>query len=325
MPGFSTMESVTQVAGRGVGLDVVRSEIASVGGRVRVESEPGKGTRFTIRLPTTLALSQVVLATAGDQVYAIPAGMVVLVKEMRDAEWHGAVAEVGLELDGTTYPLRSLAELTGQQPNPVEGKYRTVLLLRSGDERVALRVDELNGNAEVVVKAIGPQLSRVPGVAGASVLADGRVSLILNPFALVEQAPAVAMHVAKEATAEDRAPLVLVVDDSLTVRKITTRLLLREGYRVATAKDGLEALEVLQDELPSVMLLDIEMPRMDGFEVARNVRADSHTRDLPIIMITSRTADKHRQHALELGVNDYMGKPYQEDALLAAISGFTRR
>jgi chemosensory pili system protein ChpA (sensor histidine kinase/response regulator) len=325
MPGFSTMEAVTQVAGRGVGLDVVRSEIASVGGRVRVESEPGKGTRFTIRLPTTLALSQVVLATAGDQVYAIPAGMVVLVKEMRDAEWHGAVAAVGLELDGMTYPLRSLAELTGQQPNPVEGKYRTVLLLRSGDERVALRVDELNGNAEVVVKAIGPQLSRVPGVAGASVLGDGRVSLILNPFALVEQAPAMAMQVAKEAMAEDRAPLVLVVDDSLTVRKITTRLLLREGYRVATAKDGLEALEVLQDELPSVMLLDIEMPRMDGFEVARNVRADSHTHDLPIIMITSRTADKHRQHALELGVNDYMGKPYQEDALLAAIAGFTRR
>ncbi len=325
MPGFSTMAAVTQLAGRGVGLDVVRSEIASVGGRVRVESEPGKGTRFTIRLPTTLALSQVVLASAGDQVYAIPSGMVVLVKEMRDEQWHEAVTSARLELEGLSYPLRSLAELTGQKPNPVEGKYRTVLLIRSGDERVALRVDELNGNAELVVKAIGPQLSRVPGVAGASVLADGRVSLILNPFALVEQAPARAMQVAKEAMAEERAPLVLVVDDSLTVRKITSRLLQREGYRVTTAKDGIEALEALQDELPSVMLLDIEMPRMDGFEVARNVRADSQSRDLPIIMITSRTADKHRQHALELGVNDYMGKPYREDALLAAIAGFSRR
>ncbi|HEX8979599.1 MAG TPA: Hpt domain-containing protein [Parasulfuritortus sp.] len=322
MPGFSTVESVTQVAGRGVGLDVVRSEIASIGGRVRVESEAGRGTRFTIRLPATLALSQVVLASAGDQVYAIPAGMVVLVKEMQDADWHTAVAVGKLELDGQAYPLRSLAELTGQQPNPVEGRYRTVLLLRSGDERVALRVDKLESSAEVVVKAIGPQLSRVPGVAGATVLADGRVSLILNPFALVEQAPAVAMQVTQEAMAEERAPLVLVVDDSLTVRKITGRLLQREGYRMTTAKDGVEALEALQDELPAVMLLDIEMPRMDGFEVARHVRADRRTHGLPIIMITSRTADKHREHALELGVNDYMGKPYQEEELLSAIARY---
>jgi chemosensory pili system protein ChpA (sensor histidine kinase/response regulator) len=322
MPGFSTVESVTQVAGRGVGLDVVRSEIASVGGRVRVESEPGRGTRFTIRLPATLALSQVVLASAGDQVYAIPAGMVVLVKEMQDTDWHAAVTVGKMELDGQAYPLRSLAELTGQQPNPVEGRYRTVLLLRSGDERVALRVDKLESSAEVVVKAIGPQLSRVPGVAGATVLADGRVSLILNPFALVEQAPAIAMQVTQEAMAEERAPLVLVVDDSLTVRKITSRLLQREGYRMTTAKDGVEALEALQDELPAVMLLDIEMPRMDGFEVARHVRADRRTHGLPIIMITSRTADKHREHALELGVNDYMGKPYQEEELLAAIAKY---
>jgi len=322
MSGFSTSTEVTQVAGRGIGLDVVRSEIASVGGRVRIESEPGQGTRFTIRLPATLALAQVVLAKAGDQIYAIPAGMVVLVKEMRAAGWHDALTASRLELDGQSFPLHSLAELTGQQPNPVEGKYRTVLLLRSGDERVALRVDALNGNAEVVVKGIGPQLSRAPGIAGATVLADGRVALILNPYALIEQAPSRAKEVTEEAKSEQRAPLVLVVDDSLTVRKVTSRLLLREGYRVTTAKDGIEALEALQDELPAVMLLDIEMPRMDGFEVARHVRAGSHSRDLPIVMITSRTADKHRQHAFDLGVNEYLGKPYQEDALLAAIAGF---
>ena len=322
MPGFSTADAVTQVAGRGVGLDVVRSEIASVGGRIRIDSEAGRGTRFGIRLPATLALAQVVLATAGDQTYAIPAGMVVLVREVRDAEWHAIVAAGRIELDGQAYPLRSLAELTGQVPQPTEGRYRTVLLLRSGDERVAMRVDHLHGNAEAVVKAIGPQLSRVPGVAGATVLADGRVALILNPFALMEHAPAEAAPVVEAAMTEERAPLVLVVDDSLTVRKITSRLLQREGYRVATAKDGVEALEFMHDEVPSVMLLDIEMPRMDGFEVARHVRADSRTRTLPIIMITSRTAEKHRDHAADLGVNLYMGKPYQEDELLSAIAGF---
>ncbi|TCJ17213.1 response regulator [Parasulfuritortus cantonensis] len=322
MPGFSTMETVTQVAGRGVGLDVVRSEIASVGGRIRLDSEVGRGTRFTIRLPTTLALTQVVLARAGDQVYAFPAGMVVLVREVREADWHAIVSASGVELDGQNYPLRSLAELTGQQPQPAEGHYRTVLLLRSGDERVAMRVDKLQGNVEAVVKAIGPQLSRVPGVAGATVLPDGRVALILNPFALMESAPGQALSVVEGVRTEAVQPLVLVVDDSLTVRKITGRLLHREGYRVATAKDGVEALEYLQGEVPAVMLLDIEMPRMDGFEVARHVRADVRTRGVPIVMITSRTADKHRDHALDLGVNLYMGKPYQEEELLAAIAGF---
>ncbi|NTV94858.1 MAG: response regulator [Thiobacillus sp.] len=322
MPGFSTVETVTQVAGRGVGLDVVRSEIASVGGRIRLDSELGRGTRFSIRLPSTLALAQVVMAKAGDQIYAVPSGMVVLVREVKDTEWHAIVGAGKVDLDGQDYPLRSLAELTGQQPQPVEGHYRTVLLLRSGDERVALRVDKLQGNAEAVVKAIGPQLSRVPGVAGATVLPDGRVALILNPFALMENAPAAAASVVEAARTEAMLPLVLVVDDSLTVRKITGRLLHREGYRVATAKDGVEALEYLQGEVPAVMLLDIEMPRMDGFEVARHVRADARAKDLPIIMITSRMADKHRDHALELGVNLYMGKPYQEEELLAAIAGF---
>jgi chemosensory pili system protein ChpA (sensor histidine kinase/response regulator) len=324
MPGFTTADQVTQVAGRGVGLDVVRSEIASMGGRVRVESQPGKGTRFTLRVPVTLALAQVVLAHAGDQVYAIPSGMVALVREVRDEDWHDIFKAGEIVLDNQVYPLRSLAELTGQMPQPNEGRQRTVLLLRSGDERVALRVDRLQGNVEAVVKAIGPQLARVPGVAGATVLADGRVALILNPFALMEAAPAEAGKVIESVQDQERAPLILVVDDSLTVRKITTRLLQREGYRVATAKDGIEAIETLQDELPAVMLLDIEMPRMDGFEVARNVRADIRTRSLPIIMITSRTADKHRDHALDLGVNLYMGKPYQESELLAAIAGFLK-
>lgn len=325
LPGFSTAEAVTTVAGRGIGLDVVRNEIAAIGGRIRLESEPGRGTRFTIRLPSTLALAQVVLIEAGDQVYALPASMVTLVRELPDDDWHAVVAAGRLELEGEFFPLRSLAEMTGQRPKPLEGRYRVVLLLRSGDERVALRVDRLAGNAEVVVKGIGPQLARVAGVAGATVLGDGRVALILNPFALMERAPATAGAMLEEASADERAPRILVVDDSLTVRKITDRLLQREGYRVATAKDGVEAMEALQDEIPAVMLLDIEMPRMDGFEVLRHCRADARLRTLPIVMITSRTADKHRQHALELGADVYMGKPYQEEELLATLARYAHR
>jgi chemosensory pili system protein ChpA (sensor histidine kinase/response regulator) len=319
LPGFSTAREVTQVAGRGIGLDVVRNEIAAVGGRVRMESTQGQGTQVIIRLPLTLAIAQVVLAKAGDQIYALPANLIALVREARADEWARMCAVGHAELDGLTYPLHSLAQITGQEHSHQEGRHRTVLLLRAGDERIALRVDSLKGNAEAVVKNIGPQLARIPGMAGATVLGDGRVALILNPFALVEHMPADAPMAEVVEASDDLAPLILVVDDSLTVRKITSRLLTRQGFRVSTAKDGAEALEALQDELPALVLLDIEMPRMDGFEFTRHVRADARTRTLPIIMITSRTAEKHRLHAFELGVDTFMGKPYQDDALLREI------
>ena len=322
--GFSTATEVTELAGRGIGLDVVKNEIAGIGGRVRLESTPGAGARFTIRLPLTLALTQVVLARAGDQIWALPANLVSLVREIPVEHLHDLHAQGWLEIEGERFPLRTLSELVECPSQPAEGRFRTVLLLKAGDARLALRVDELAGNLEAVVKPIGPQLARIVGVSGATVLGDGRVALILNPFLLAERAPQLSVE---EETAEvDQAPLIMVVDDSLTVRKITSRLLLREGYRVSTAKDGQEAVEMLaggaSDELPAVMLLDIEMPRMDGFEVTQHVRSNPHTADLPIIMITSRTADKHRDHALELGVNVYLGKPYQEEELLGAIRSF---
>ncbi len=316
--GFSTAEEVTELAGRGVGLDVVRSEIADIGGRVRLMTSPGAGARFTIHLPLTLALSQVVLTRAGGVTYALPANIIALVREVRP-EQMVALHEAGeVTLDDEIFPLRTLAELVGRSAQAGEGRYRTILLLRSGEQRLAIRVDAMEGNFEAVVKNIGPQLARIAGVSGATVLGDGRVALIINPFQLAERAPRREIEV--EEQEKTLAPLVLVVDDSLTVRKITTRFLLREGFRVATARDGVEALEALEDEMPVIMLLDIEMPRMDGFEVARHVRASGVTRDLPIIMITSRTADKHRSHARELGVNAYMGKPYQEEELLEEIN-----
>jgi chemosensory pili system protein ChpA (sensor histidine kinase/response regulator) len=194
------------------------------------------------------------------------------------------------------------------------------LLLRSGNQRIALHVDELRGNREAVVKNIGPQLARLPGIAGATVLGDGAVVLILNPVQMTQRIAS--RHTRKAETVVPKAqPLIMVVDDSLTVRKITSRLLMRAGYQVVTAKDGIDALEQLNEITPSVMLLDIEMPRMDGFELTRLMRRDEKTKNLPIIMITSRTADKHRDFAMQLGVNGYLGKPYQEEALLEQIAG----
>jgi chemosensory pili system protein ChpA (sensor histidine kinase/response regulator) len=209
-----------------------------------------------------------------------------------------------------------------------------VLLLRSGEQRIALHVDELLGNQEAVVKNIGPQLARLSGISGATVLGNGKVVLILNPAPLAQRISGAfkATPKAIEAKAVESKPasvkplhtqpLVMVVDDSLTVRKVTTRMLTRAGYQVVTAKDGVDALEQLEQVTPEVMLLDIEMPRMDGFALARQLRHDPKWQNLPIIMITSRTADKHRDYAKQLGIDTYLGKPYQEDILLQNIAEF---
>jgi chemosensory pili system protein ChpA (sensor histidine kinase/response regulator) len=215
-----------------------------------------------------------------------------------------------------------------------------IVVFRSAAQRIAMHVDEVLGNQEVVVKNLGPQLSRLPGLAGMTVLASGAVVLIYNPVALAqvygEQARRLSADQAQPEVLEQAGkpaqptlmpvapaiPLVLVVDDSITVRRVTQRLLAREGYRVALAADGLQALERLAEELPSVVLSDIEMPRMDGFDLARNIRGDARLAHLPIVMITSRIAEKHREHAKELGVNHYLGKPYSEEELLSLVKHY---
>jgi chemosensory pili system protein ChpA (sensor histidine kinase/response regulator) len=344
LSGFSTAKEVSQIAGRGVGMDVVKNEITSLGGRVEIASTQGRGTVFTITLPLTLAVTQAVMVRAGETIYAVPSVMIEQVMEYKAAAYEEIRASGEVAWKDWRYPLRSLLPLLGALDSSVPARQIPVMLLKSGTQRAAIRVDEIIGNREVVVKTIGPQLSRLAGIAGATVLGNGQVVLILNPVQLVYRErpaaespiPALAAPVepvvpvapaapAPPPAAEPRAnPLVMVVDDSLTVRKITSRMLAREGYEVATAKDGVDALQQLQDMKPDCILLDVEMPRMDGFEFARNVRADAATARIPIIMITSRTADKHRNHALELGVNEYMGKPYQEDQLLALIKRYTK-
>jgi chemosensory pili system protein ChpA (sensor histidine kinase/response regulator) len=316
-PGFSTADTLTELSGRGVGMDVVQSEAQALGGRVDMFSEPGKGTRFTIRLPLTLAVTQVVLLSAGGKTYALPAILVEQVLQMKDA----ALAEA--RDNGMEY----LPALLGDPAQAPSQRSSPVMMLKNGNERLALQVDEVLGNREVVIKNIGPQLSRMVGIAGATVLGTGDIVLILNPVALVQHLAHHPEARTQYAQAAADSPAVqpalsrtiMVVDDSLTVRRVTQRLLEREGYRVLLAKDGVDALEQLQESKPDLMLVDIEMPRMDGFDLTRNVRGDERTKGIPIIMITSRSADKHRNVALELGVNAYFGKPYQEAVLLEAI------
>ncbi|OQA34378.1 MAG: Chemotaxis protein CheA [Betaproteobacteria bacterium ADurb.Bin341] len=333
-PGFSTASAVTQIAGRGVGMDVVKAEVSNLGGRVEIVSTPGQGTTFRLYLPLTLTVMQTLMVRAGGVLYAVPSTMIEQVLEVKEDRLI-AIRNAGLaEWKDNRYPFSFLPHLLGDTESLPESRRRYwILLLRSGAKRVSVLVDELHGNQEEVIKNIGPQLARVAGLAGATVLGDGRVVLILNPVALAGRQPVDSTLLAAGFKPETEAPVqeaetmptVLVVDDSLTVRKITGRLLAREGYQVITAKDGVDALEHLVETIPDVMLSDIEMPRMDGFDLVRNVRADPRLADLPVIMITSRTAEKHRNYALEIGANEYLGKPYEEEKLLELIAGFVKQ
>jgi chemotaxis protein histidine kinase CheA len=324
-PGFSTATEISEIAGRGVGLDVVRDEVVRLGGRIAVGATPGQGTRFEIVLPLTLALIPVMLVEAAGQTWAIPAA---LVEDAQALDAHEAAtrrAAGGFMREGRHYPWRSLAQLYRFAENAPATCWQ--LLLAGSGETLALEVAALSGHQEVVVKPVGDQLARVPGLAGATVLPDGSVALIVDPLTLVRRGgfiDAVPSAPTFAAAAAADAATVMVVDDSLTVRKISGRLLERAGYRVMTAKDGEDALAQIGQQLPDVILADIEMPRMDGFELVRALRADPRWAGLPVIMITSRIAPKHRQLALELGVRHYLGKPYDEDELLGLIAGLLR-
>ncbi len=335
--GFSTADSVTELSGRGIGLDVVRSEVNALGGRIETTSEPGHGTQFKLVVPLTTAVTQVVMLRLGTVSIGVPSNLVEIVRRVPLAEVEQGYRDNRFVHGGEPMPffwLGALLQVSGASA-AAAARHRPVVVLRSAGRRVAVHVDEVLGNQEVVVKNLGPQLSRMPGLTGMSVLASGAVVLIYNPVALaavygeaalqmqeaVRSAPAHAVGTPQAVAALGgvATPLVLVVDDSITVRRVTQRLLLREGYRVVLANDGLQALAKLQEELPAVVLSDIEMPRMDGFDLARNIRGDARLRSLPIIMITSRIAEKHRQLATELGVDHYLGKPYAEDELLGLL------
>ena len=339
-PGFSTAETVTELAGRGVGMDVVRSEVNAMGGRVETATAAGQGTSFKMILPLTTAVTQVVMLRCGETQVAVPSTLVEVVRRATPAEVDAAYATGSYAMADKPLQFFWLGALLQISARPAESEARTraVVVIRSAQQRIVLHVDEVLGNQEVVVKNLGQQLSRLPGLAGITLLASGAVALIYNPVALAtlygetaREATRAAMRAPNsrdvapiaQAPAVTEAPLVMVVDDSLTVRRVTQRMLLREGYRVVLAKDGLDALERLAEAIPEIVLSDIEMPRMDGFDLVRNMRADARLRDLPVIMITSRIAQKHREYAAELGVDHYLGKPYAEEDLLALVARYT--
>jgi chemosensory pili system protein ChpA (sensor histidine kinase/response regulator) len=332
VPGFSTADAVTGLAGRGVGMDVVRAEVLAMGGRIETDTRAGQGTAFKLLLPLTTAVTQVVMLRFGDRQVAVPSTLVEVVRREKTPVIESAYTSGEFAHDGQQLPfywLGALLQADGRGAGG--GRSQTVVVMRSAAQRVAVHVDEVLGNQEVVVKNVGPQLSRLPGLAGITLLPSGAVATIYNPVALAAVYGDEArrrMQAQSDAPVPDAelppavvlAPMVMVVDDSLTVRRVTQRLLVREGYRVVLAKDGMEALEHLAGERPAVLLSDIEMPRMDGFDLVRNVRADPRLQDLPVIMITSRIARKHRDYAAELGVQHYLGKPYSEDELLALVA-----
>jgi chemosensory pili system protein ChpA (sensor histidine kinase/response regulator) len=342
-PGLSTASEVSSLAGRGVGMDVVRNDVVALGGRIETHTRGGQGADFKLVLPLTTAVTQVVMLRAGGLTIGVPSTQVELVRRVSADELTQAYAKKSLTVVGEEVPFYWAGALLQSSPQSQEAQGRTlpVVIFRSAAQRVAMHVDEVLGNQEVVVKNLGPQLSRLPGLAGMSVLASGAVALIYNPVALAtvygaQVQPWIDSQMQRSASAAggdvevpiemavNAVPLVLVVDDSITVRRVTQRLLQREGYRVSLAADGLQALERLQQERPTVVLSDIEMPRMDGFDLVRNIRNDPRLMDLPVIMITSRIAEKHREHARELGVDHYLGKPYSEDELLALVANYAQ-
>ena len=316
-PGFTTTDEVSRLAGRGVGMDVVASEVRQLGGTLEIATRKGQGTTFTLRLPQTLAVTQAVFVQIGETSFAVPIASVRGVGRIQ----RDALAEAGAvyEYGGEEYALHDLGRLVGHAPARAEGQLQMPLLLvGAGDLRAAVAVDQILGNREIVVKPVGPQVASVPGIFGATIMGDGSVRVILDVAPLVRRHGAVPQDAEPVVQAEERrqVPLVMVVDDSVTMRKVTGRVLERHNFEVVTARDGIDAIERMDERVPDLMLLDIEMPRMDGYELATHMKAEARLRGVPIVMITSRTGEKHRQRAFEIGVERYLGKPYQENELV---------
>ena len=335
--GFSTARTLTQAAGRGVGMDVVASEVKQLGGALGIDTTPGRGAKFTIRLPFTLAISQALVVKVGEEEYAMPLPSIEGIVRIRRKELIALLAEDDPKFNygGVAYDVYQLGVLLGAGAPTFAEDVETIpiFLVRAGDHAGALVAEGMSGSREIVVKSVGPQVSSIRGISGATILGDGSILLILDAGGLVRGAAQAAQagkkllavpRVEAEA-AEDTRIFAMVVDDSITVRRVTQRLLERYGFRVLTAKDGVDALALLDENIPDVMLLDIEMPRMDGYELATRMKGDERFRGIPIIMITSRTGEKHRARATEIGVERYLGKPYQEEELIETIHGLVGR
>jgi len=328
-PGLSTAITVTAASGRGVGLDVVRAEVRALGGSIEVSSEHGFGTCFRIRFPTSLSFTQALLVRSGARLHAIPATLVEQVCELHANALQAARVEGRIVWNGQDYRFVELAQLLGDHDaTPVTHRSNSVLLLQGDGERAAVHVEQVLRKQPIELKNIGPQLARVRGIAGATIIGKGDVVFILDPDELImHAAPRVARETPSEppATQTTSPRTILVVDDSLTMRRATARLLTRAGYRVLVARDGVDALQQIEEIRPDLVIADIEMPHMDGFELATHLRSDPRTARIPIVVVTSLIAAKHRHRAVDLGVNVFLGKPYAEERLLADVGALIER
>ncbi|MEZ4271808.1 MAG: hybrid sensor histidine kinase/response regulator [Myxococcota bacterium] len=331
-PGFSTAATISDVSGRGVGMDVVRSNINKLKGTVALDSEIGKGTSFTIRLPRSLAITQALIVKANGQQFALPLTSIAQITRVRLSEVERLGDNPVIRVEDNVYPLSKLADLLHlSQPLDEPPDRVPVLILKAGNQRIALSVDEIVAGREIVVKPLGSHLRRVHGLAGATLMGDGSVVLILNPPDLVSDAPerrARTWAKIDSDTSSDREDWkIMVVDDSLSVRRVMANMVQGAGWTPITAKDGVDALEILQglERLPELILMDIEMPRMDGYELTRTLKAHSSYSTVPIVMVTSRAGEKHRRKAAELGVSDYVVKPFQSEELCEKVRSLVRK
>lgn len=322
-PGFSTASKVTQLAGRGVGMDVVKTDVEQMGGQVQVVSSAGVGMTTLLEVPTKIATTHVVVVKALGDDWALPAPQVVRVHSVRGKDIEKA-QKTGL-LEGV--PLEYLPNLLSASSVLMKvEKYNTVIELAQGSKSLMVLVDELTGSEEVVIRQLNKPLNKMKGFSGAAYLGEGRVGLLVQPLVLWEKKEAT-KHVEVKKSVEHVKKMLtaMVVDDSLTVRKVTGDFLKRHGMNVVLAKHGEHALELIQNQIPDIFLLDLEMPRMNGFELLERIRGDAELKHIPVIMITSRTAEKHQEKAQALGVDAYLGKPYKEVELLAEINRLTTR
>ena len=329
-PGFSTADSLTDVSGRGVGMDVVREAVQRLKGTIRVESRSGEGSTFTIHLPTTLAVTRALLVQSHGQTFAIPMQSVQQILRLDPI----AVTKIGkkpiVKIGDQSVQLKELAQhLTlKSDEQDVFDQVVPLLLLQNGDDQIAVTIDAIEGSQDIVVKTLGDHLRFVPGLIGATVRGDGSVIPILDPADLTGQKRAARKQVGQRRDSKSKAiarrKLAMIVDDSISVRRVTTNLIRSAGWDVVDAKDGVDALDQLanMETLPDVFLTDMEMPRMDGVELVSRLRSQPEFADSPIVMVTSRASEKHRNMAMEAGANDHIVKPFNDEQLIELINGY---
>jgi chemosensory pili system protein ChpA (sensor histidine kinase/response regulator) len=323
-PGFSTRAKISEVSGRGVGMDVVKKNIQDLKGTIRVNSKKGQGTQFTIRIPLTLASMKALLFTAGTQTYAIALNDIQEIIHLEPESILGSSNDAIL-LNDEILPLFNMLELLNTESEPVS-EYPATLVLESGGKRYALIIDSLVGQKEIVIKSLGSHLRYVKGISGATIMGDGSVVPILNLDEFIESPSAVDEDTVESEGLMIESPLeILVVDDSVSIRQVVSRLMENQGWKVRTAKDGIDALEKLRESRPHLIVLDIEMPRMNGYEFLGALKAQTGYEGIPVVMLTSRTAAKHRKKAEALGAKGFMVKPYNDDEFIRLIHRLTGR